>query len=86
MLLMRRFSLLINRLPTPLLENKSPYEILFQRLPDYSFLKPFGCACFPNFVATSANKLQPRSVECVFLGYAPQTKGYRCFDPSCLYK
>ena len=28
-------SFLINRMPTPLLANQSPYEILFKRLPDY---------------------------------------------------
>ena len=35
-----------------------PFEVLFHRTPDYSFLKPFGCACFPNFMASSANILQ----------------------------
>jgi hypothetical protein len=39
---------LINRLPTPLLKNKSPFEKFFSRNPDYKFLKKFGCACFPN--------------------------------------
>lgn len=60
---------------------RSPYEVLFQRMPQYSFLKPFGCACFPYFVATFANKLQPLSIECIFLGYAPHNKGYRCLHP-----
>lgn len=34
-------------------------------MPQYSFLKPFGCACFPNFEATFTKKLQPQSFECV---------------------
>jgi len=71
----------INCLPSPLLHDKSLHEVLSQRMPNYSFLKPFKCACFPYFVASFANKLQPRSTKCVFFGYAPHYKGYRCFDP-----
>jgi histone deacetylase 1/2 len=39
---------LINRLPSPTLDYKSPFFILNLQLPDYKFLKTtFGCACFP---------------------------------------
>ena len=41
----------INYLPTLILQGKSPYEVLFRRMPDYSFPKHFGCSYFPNFVA-----------------------------------
>lgn len=40
---------LINRLPTPTLGWRSPFEVklfFFGRLPDYKALRPFGCACY----------------------------------------
>ncbi|CAH9146417.1 unnamed protein product [Cuscuta epithymum] len=74
-------SYIINRLPSPLLGNSSPYEKLFQKVPDYAFMRVFGCSCFPNISASSANKLSARSVHCVFLGYASGYKGYRCLEP-----
>jgi hypothetical protein len=42
------FCYLINRLPTPLLKNQSPFQKLFKCTPDCTFLKIFGCACFPS--------------------------------------
>ena len=38
---------LINRMPTPILAHRSPFDCLFQRSPDYHFLRTFGCFCFP---------------------------------------
>jgi hypothetical protein len=70
---------LINRLPTPLIKNLSPFEKLFHTDPEYSFLKTFGCACWPNLRPYNSNKLQPRSTSCVFLGYSSIHKGYKCF-------
>ena len=70
---------LINRLPTPTLHNITPFEKLFASSPDYSFLKIFGCACWPNLRPYNSNKLQPRSLQCVFLGYSIRHKGYKCF-------
>jgi len=37
--------------------NQSPFEKLFSLVPDYTFLCTFGCKCFPNFAASSADKL-----------------------------
>jgi transposase InsO family protein len=60
---------LINRFPTHVLQNKSPFEKLFHSIPDYFFLKTFGCACWPNLRPYYSHKLQPRYLQCVFLGY-----------------
>jgi len=47
----------INRLPTPLLNGISPFEKLFFKRPNYSFLWVFGSQCFPNITATTQKKL-----------------------------
>ncbi|PKI78797.1 hypothetical protein CRG98_000864 [Punica granatum] len=72
---------LINRLPTRSLGFSSPFEKLHGKLPDYHFLRVFGCLCFPYLRPYTKHKLEFRSRPCVFLGYPPSQLGYRCFDP-----
>ncbi|KAK2451888.1 myosin-16 [Trifolium repens] len=71
---------LINRLPTSTLDLKSPYFLLNFKIPDYKFLKSFGCACFPFLRPYNTQKLDFHSKECIFLGYSPSHKGYKCLD------
>ena len=71
---------LINRLPSPILKWSSPFSRLYGKSPSYSDLRVFGCACYPHLGAYMTNKLLPRMIECVFLGYSLQYKGYKCLD------
>ncbi|KAD1423642.1 hypothetical protein E3N88_42847 [Mikania micrantha] len=54
--------------------------LLKQRKPDLSFLRVFGCQCYPHLRAYNKHKLDFRSTSCVFLGYSTTHHGYRCFD------
>uniref|UniRef100_A0A2N9GBX0 Reverse transcriptase Ty1/copia-type domain-containing protein n=1 Tax=Fagus sylvatica TaxID=28930 RepID=A0A2N9GBX0_FAGSY len=71
----------INRCPSPVVQNTTPYERLFGTAPNYSLLKVFGCVCFVLLQPHERTKLQPRSQLCCFLGYGLEEKGYRCYDP-----
>jgi hypothetical protein len=64
--------------PKPLA--RPPYFALHHMHPDYLSLRVFGCLCYPNTASTMSHKLAPRSSACVFLGYSPHHKGYRCMD------
>ena len=72
---------IINRLPTPVLNGKSPFEILYGKSPLYTTFRVFGCLCFPNLRAYTKHKFEPKSLPCVFLGYHTSYKGFRCLDP-----
>lgn len=71
---------LINRTPTKVLDYATPLERLFGHKPDYNFLRTFGCACWPNLRPYNQRKLAFRSKQCVFHGYSPHHKGYKCLD------
>jgi transposase InsO family protein len=59
---------IINRLSTLLLHKKTPFEILYNKLPDYSRMRVFGCVAFATIVNPSS-KFSPRATKCILLGY-----------------
>jgi histone deacetylase 1/2 len=73
---------LINRTPSKILQYSTPLATLFNEQPDYSFLRVFGCACWPNLRPYNSRKLAFRSKRCAFLGYSNMHKGYKCLDIS----
>ena len=75
---------IINRLPTPLLGGKSPFELLYGYTPHYDNFHPFGCCVYPYLRDYMPNKLSPRSIPCIFLGYSSAHKGFRCLDPATI--
>ncbi|WVZ16876.1 hypothetical protein V8G54_009858 [Vigna mungo] len=70
-------TLLINCMPTPLLNNATPYEKLNGKLYDISVLRVFGCLCYVSTLAANRKKLDARAVPGVFLGFKQHTKGYQ---------
>ncbi|KAM2961779.1 hypothetical protein FF1_031321 [Malus domestica] len=73
---------LINRMPCKVLGMKSPYQILFKQDPVLHTLKIFGSAVYPFLRPYTKHKLQPRSKQCVFLGFVAGYKGVVCYDLS----
>ena len=67
-------SLLINRIPSSVLNFKCPEGIWTGKKVNFEYLKVFGCEAYAH---QSDGKLEPRSKKCVFVGYQEGTKGYR---------
>ncbi|GJT94400.1 putative RNA-directed DNA polymerase [Tanacetum coccineum] len=70
----------INRLPSKVIKNKTPFELIWNEKPDYDFLKVFGCLVYFKNTDTKGDKFEERGKPGVFLGYPPRTKGYKILD------
>ncbi|XP_075086125.1 uncharacterized protein LOC142168857 [Nicotiana tabacum] len=71
---------LINRFPSKIIQNKTPYEILFGKVPNYDFLKSFGCLYYASTLSHNRDKLGPRAIACIFISYPYGKKGYKLLD------
>lgn len=71
---------LINRCPSTALNFKTPEEVWSGHPPDYSRLRVFGCSAYAH---VRKDKLEPRALKCIFLGYPEGVKAYKlwCLEP-----
>jgi hypothetical protein len=78
--MLKTYSIILYRLPLKVVSHPTSHFALYDTTPSYDHLRVFGFACYPNTSATAPHKLSPRSTRCLFLGYSPDQKGYRCLD------
>ena len=72
-----------NRVPTRSLKSTTPYEKWFERKPDLSHKRVFGCMCYAYIPEVNKKgKLSNKAEKLRFIGYSLQTKGYRLIDES----
>ncbi|GKA48440.1 retrotransposon protein, putative, ty1-copia subclass [Tanacetum coccineum] len=72
---------ILNMVPTKKVE-KIPYEVWHGQAPKLSYLKVWGCeALVKRDTLTKPDKLEPRSIKCIFIGYLKETIGYSFYYP-----
>ncbi|WVZ06452.1 hypothetical protein V8G54_019798 [Vigna mungo] len=71
---------LMNCIPTPFLNNKTPFQKLYGHPCDISALKVFGCLCYISTLTSNRKKLDPRAHPCIFIGLSLYSKGYLTYD------
>nr|GEU36432.1 zinc finger, CCHC-type [Tanacetum cinerariifolium] len=60
--------------------DKTLYELWYGKVPNFSYLKVWGCEALVK--QDMPDKLQQRSVKCIFIGYPKETMGYYFYFPS----
>ncbi|GKA19285.1 retrovirus-related pol polyprotein from transposon TNT 1-94 [Tanacetum coccineum] len=60
--------------------DKTPYELVHNKKPDLTFFRVFGALCYPTNDSEDLGKLQPTADIGIFVGYAPNRKGYRIYN------
>jgi hypothetical protein len=71
-----------NRLPTRALNGVTPYEAWRGEKPDLSHIRVWGCLAYIHVHRIKRNKLARRARACVFVGYPPEAKGWKLYDPA----
>ncbi|GJT70761.1 retrotransposon protein, putative, ty1-copia subclass [Tanacetum coccineum] len=72
---------ILNMVPTKKVD-KIPYEVWHGQALKLSYLKVWGCeALVKRDTLTKPEKLEPRSIKCIFIGYPKETIGYSFYYP-----
>ncbi|GKD13889.1 retrovirus-related pol polyprotein from transposon TNT 1-94 [Tanacetum coccineum] len=60
--------------------NKTPYELLYNKKPNLSYLYVFGALCYPTNDSEDLSKLQTKADIGIFVGYALTKKVFRIYN------
>nr|GEV34676.1 hypothetical protein [Tanacetum cinerariifolium] len=69
-----------NRSIVRLRHDKTPYELLLNKLLDLSFLHVFGALFYPTNDSENLGKLKPKADIGIFIGYAPTKKAFWIYN------
>ena len=61
--------------------DKSPYEVRYNRKPDLSHIRVFGCVAYIRDPGDKMTKFQPRAYPVIFVGY-DESDSYIFWDPT----
>nr|XP_016435503.1 PREDICTED: uncharacterized protein LOC107761750 [Nicotiana tabacum] len=70
---------IINKLPSTVLHEKTPYELFHGCFPKLDYLRTIGCLWFSTRL-DSHDKFQSKSIPVILLGYASTQKGYKLYE------
>lgn len=71
---------LVNRSPHASLDGKVVKEVWTCNLIDLSNLRIFGCLTYMHIPSEDRSELDPKSKQCIFIGYNKGVKGYKLQD------
>ncbi|GJU95855.1 retrotransposon protein, putative, ty1-copia subclass [Tanacetum coccineum] len=72
---------ILNMIATKKVE-KTPYKVWHGQAPKLSYLTVWGCeALDKRDTLTKPNKLEPKSIKCIIVGYPNETMGYSFYYP-----
>lgn len=71
---------MLNRLPSSVINWKTPYHTLFGKNAVYKNMKCFGCLSYIIVIQPQKDKFRPRARKGVFVGYASGQNGYKVYD------
>uniref|UniRef100_A0AAV1TFY3 Integrase catalytic domain-containing protein n=2 Tax=Peronospora matthiolae TaxID=2874970 RepID=A0AAV1TFY3_9STRA len=69
-----------NRLPSPKIDHKTPFEIVYKSKPSVKHMRVFGCRAFILTPREKRLKWDPKAREGIFMGYEEASKAYRVYD------
>lgn len=74
-------SFLINQIPTTTLNHQFPFEIIFNKQPNYESHRIFGCLYYLWLRPYVQKRLELYSIPCVYIGFSITHQCHQCFDP-----
>lgn len=69
-----------NRCPSQSLNGRTPHEVWTEKIPSLRYFQIFGSTAYMLNKAQK-RKFDSKSIRCIFVGYANDSKAYRLWDP-----
>jgi hypothetical protein len=72
---------ILNRSPTKVVQNKTPFEAWHKQKPMVNQFKVFGCIAYAHIPSQEREKFDEKGEKYIFIRYSDESKGFRLLNP-----